>query len=340
MKPLKNLLNNFWNNQKKWQNSIPYLLVIVFFAFAISNYGLFQKPNSSLVGLNNQTSVSSVCTGRCDFQNFFSSLFSSQLFSQPATESISSAEPNPSPFDNIQLEAKAAYVFDVLKNQPIFEFNAEAQLPLASLTKIMTALVAKEKLPPYLLVTITKEAILQEGDEGFLAGEQWPVSDLIDAMLVSSSNDAAFALNEEFNKDFSGDFVSLMNEKAKELNLTQTYFLNATGLDLSQNVSGGYGSAKDIAKLLLFIIKNDFSLIEATRLNSLISHSREFKNTNQVINDIPGFIAGKTGFSDLAGGNLAIVVNKGYGRPFIIVVLGSTYSGRFNDVKTLYNLIP
>jgi D-alanyl-D-alanine carboxypeptidase len=323
-------LNNFWSNPNKWRNSVVFLLVVGFLVYLV-----VLKPDSDFLSSSSlappPASLREALRARYDFQNLFSSLFVS---SQP------SAEPVFSPFDNIQLEAKAAYVFDVSKNQPIFEFNAEAQLPLASLTKIMTALVAKEKLPPYLLVTITKEAILQEGDEGFLAEEQWPVSDLIDAMLISSSNDAAFALKEEFNKDFGGDFVSLMNEKAKELNLTQTYFLNATGLDLSQNVSGGYGSAKDIAKLLLFIIKKDFSLIEATRLNSLISHSREFKNTNQVINDMPGFIAGKTGFSDLAGGNLAIVVNKGYGRPFIIVVLGSTYNGRFNDVKTLYNLIP
>lgn len=305
----KTQLNNSLMNQRKWRNNIPYFLVAGFFIFL---GWVYYFPSSPRFNLGN--------------------------FSQ--TAQISDQSGKKSPFENIKLETKSAYIFDVLKNQPIFEFNSESQLPLASLTKIMTALVAKEKLPSYLLVTISREAVSQKGDEGFAVGEQWPISDLIDAMLISSSNDAAYALASEFNKDFNGDFISLMNQKAQELDLTQTYFLNATGLDVSKNISGGYGSSKDVAKLILYAIKNDYSLMEVTRLNSLALHSRQFKNTNQVINDLPGFIAGKTGFSDLADGNLAIVADKGYGHPFIIVVLGSTFDGRFSDVKTLYNLIP
>lgn len=300
MKILKNLLNNFWNNPI---SSIPYLLVIGFFVFLWFSPGL-------------------------DLWDF------SRLDLEKQTAQISD------PFENIKLEAKAAYVFDISENRPIFEFNGEAQLPLASLAKIMTAIIAKETLPPYLLVTIPKEAILQEGDEGFAAGEEWPASDLIDIMLVSSSNDAAFALASEYNKDFGGDFVSLMNRKTKEINLIQTYFLNATGLDLSENIGGAYGSAKDAANLLLYAIKNHSSMMEITRFNEAEINSRGFKNTNQLINELPGFIAGKTGYGDLAGGNLGVIVDKGFGQPFIIVVLGSTYDGRFIDVKTLCNLIP
>lgn len=247
---------------------------------------------------------------------------------------------NISSFENVRLEAKAAYIFDVLKNQPIFELNAEAQLPLASLAKIMTGLVAEETLPSSLDVVLSQEAVMQEGDDGFLVGEKLPLSELSDIMLLASSNDAAFAIASEFNKDFNQDFVLLMNKKAKELGLTQTYFLNSTGLDFSKNIAGAYGSAKDIATLFLYAVKNHQSLMEATRMDAINIQSREFKNTNRIINEIPGFIAGKTGFSDLAGGNLAVVVDKGYSQPFIIVVLGSTYDGRFNDVKTLYNLIP
>ena len=202
----------------------------------------------------------------------------------------------------------------------------------------MTAVVAEENLPSYLLITIPLEAILQEGDEGFLAGEQWQINELIDAMLISSSNDAAFALAFEYDKNFpgNGDFVSLMNRKAEELGLMQTYFMNPTGLDLSENNAGAYGSAKDIAKLFVYAMKNHFSLIETTRLGEINLHSRKFKNTDQIINDLAGFIAGKTGFSDLAGGNLAVIVDKGYAHPIVIVVLGSTSEARFSDVKALY----
>lgn len=300
MKILKNLLSDFWTNPNKWRISILFLLVAGFSAF------LWFFP----------------------MQKNYISDFSGQI-SQITN-----------PFDNVKLEARAAYVFDVVENQPIFEKISEAQLPLASLTKIMTAITARETLPPYLLVAISKEAILQEGDEGFNVGEVWPVSDLIDAMLISSSNDAAFSLASEFNKDFSEDFVSKMNEKARELGLTQTYFLNSTGLDLSENTSGAYGSAHDMSQMLLYAVKNHSPLMEITRLAKTEINSRIFKNTNEIINELPGFIAGKTGYSDLAGGNLAVIVDKGFGHSFIIVVLGSTSSGRFTDVKTLYNLIP
>jgi len=240
---------------------------------------------------------------------------------------------------DIKLEAKAAYVFDVLKNQPLFELNPDVQLPLASVTKIMTALVATENLPSYILVTIPQEAILQEGDDGFLSGEQWPIADLIDAMLVSSSNDAAFSLAFEYDKNFSGNFVSLMNQRAQDLQLAQTYFLNPTGLDFSKNTAGAYGSAKDIANLLLYILKNRFSLMEATRFDEIEINQRKFKNTDYLVNDLAGFMAGKTGYSDLAGGNLAIVLDKGYGHPIIIVVLGSNFEGRFRDAKNLYEAV-
>ncbi len=318
-KPQKNLLNpeqkpetsqpnpETKNRKKKWQNNAGLILVAGFLIFLTLIFWFADyrqwKPIFNLAARSGQT-----------------------------------AQIAENKFNNINLQAKAAYVFDIPENRPLFEKNADAQLALASITKIMTAVVAEENLPSYLLITIPLEAILQEGDEGFLAGEQWQINELIDAMLISSSNDAAFALAFEYDKNFpgNGDFVSLMNRKAEELGLMQTYFMNPTGLDLSENNAGAYGSAKDIAKLFVYAIKNHFSLIEATRLGEINLHSRKFKNTDQIINDLAGFIAGKTGFSDLAGGNLAVVADKGYAHPIIIVVLGSTSEGRFSDVKTLY----
>ncbi len=108
------------------------------------------------------------------------------------------------------------------------------------------------------------------------------------------------------------------------------------GHDLSKNTAGGYGSAKDIAILLLDIVKNKPSLMETSRLIEIDINSRKFKNTDQIVNFLSGFVAGKTGFSDLAGGNLAVVVDIGYQHPLVIVVLGSTLEGRFSDVITLY----
>jgi D-alanyl-D-alanine carboxypeptidase (penicillin-binding protein 5/6) len=204
----------------------------------------------------------------------------------------------PNPFSNLNLEAKAVYVFDLAKNEPIFDLNKDAQLPLASLTKIMTVVVAKE---------LTRNRI----------------SHLIDSALMQSSNEAASAL-----ASLDNNFISLMNEKAKELDLNQTYFLNETGLDFSKNLAGGYGSASDIVKLIKYSLKNNPHLFEATTINSV-------NNTNPYATTTTELIASKTGWTDLAGGNLAVVFDAGLDHPIIAVVLGSSKEGRFKDIQKL-----
>lgn len=235
-------------------------------------------------------------------------------------------------FNSLSLEAKAVYVYDALNEKTIFEKNSESQLALASLAKLMSAEIAKENIPEWQMIKVGVEAIREEGDAGFTAGDEWKINDLLDTMLVSSSNDAAAAI--ALSKE---NFVSLMNQKSKELNLEQTFFFNPTGLDINGNLSGAYGSAKDVAMLMDYILKKYPALLEATRQESIAENSRNFKNTNKIINEIPNIIASKTGFSDLAGGNLALAVDVDFGHPVIIVVLGSSEEGRFSDAKALHS---
>lgn len=201
----------------------------------------------------------------------------------------------------------------------------------------MTAITAKENLPSALEIGIPLKAILQEGDSGFVDGERWIVSDLEDVMLISSSNDAAFALAMSFAGGDERAFVALMNKKASELNLRQTYFLNPTGLDVSASLAGAYGSAKDVAEMIIYGFKKYQGLFRVTSFGEIKIARREFKNTNKLVNELPGLLAGKTGFSDLAGGNLVVIVDIGAENPVVISVLGSSPQGRFDDVKTLYN---
>jgi len=236
-------------------------------------------------------------------------------------------------FQAPSLEAKSAYVFDLSEDKIIFELNSELQLPLASLTKLMTALVARENILDWMMVEITPEAILTEGDSGFFAGEKWPVSDLTKTMLISSSNDAAAALALNVGQL---DFLGLMNKKAVEMGFIQTYFFNSTGLDLNNYLAGAYGSAQNIAGLISYIFKKYPDLLESTQQDSVVINYRNFKNTDLLINQLPGILASKTGYSDLAGGNLAIVADVGFHHPVVIVVLGSSELGRFEDVKKLY----
>lgn len=248
------------------------------------------------------------------------------------------------PFSAINIWAKGVIVFDVKNNEILYEKNTELQLPLASLTKVMSALVALETSPDA-DVMITPYALSAEGDSGLLGGERWQRSNLSDFILMTSSNDGVRALasvsvaqgGEESGTQKT--FVDRMNEKAHAIGLAQTFFLNETGLDERGEVSGSYGSAKDVALLFSYIIRTHPELMSATtRAEARISSFDAVHiatNTNKILASIPGLIASKTGFTDLAGGNLAVAFEAGPLRPIIIVVLGSTEEGRFQDMESL-----
>ena len=255
------------------------------------------------------------------------------------------------PFDALNLTARAAIVWDINRQKSLYEYNSEAQLPLASLAKLMTVLVASELLPRQYILTIKEESLEEEGDSGLLAYEKWDLSDLLDFILVTSSNDGANVIASvagaariqtlhKLGGSPKASFVKAMNAKSEDIKLRQTYFVNETGLDPSVSMSGGYGSARDIATLMEYILREHPTLVSATIYESLkitsasnITHTAT--NTNKIIGSIPGLIASKTGFTDLAGGNLVVAYNAGLNRPMIAAVLASTQEGRFSDIVQL-----
>ena len=256
-----------------------------------------------------------------------------------------SAEKNAHVFDDTQLIAKSAFVWDVAEQKILFNKNGDTELPLASITKLMTALVAYELLDPEQKVRISNDSIKTDGDSGLSEGEEFSMQDLADLTLISSSNDGAAALSAEAarlisNRDPEEVFVTAMNLKAKELGLTHTSFKNTTGLDLSSTSIGAYGSARDVALLMENIIVQHADVTALTSLDVTTISNKEgeyhlVKNTNESVNDIEGLIASKTGYTTLAGGNLVVAFNAGLNRPVIVVVLGSSQSGRFEDTLTL-----
>jgi D-alanyl-D-alanine carboxypeptidase (penicillin-binding protein 5/6) len=142
------------------------------------------------------------------------------------------------------------------------------------------------------------------------------------------------------DKEVLDDFVRLMNAKALELDLKNTYFWNETGLDESVGKGGAYGTTHDFAMLLEYIMMQKPGLMEATQetqtvLTSLDNHQHLAKNTNLIAKEIPGLLASKTGYTDIAGGNLAFVFDPEIGRPIIVTILGSSALGRFEDAKIL-----
>jgi D-alanyl-D-alanine carboxypeptidase len=256
-------------------------------------------------------------------------------------------DPDPSvAFEEIELSAHAALVWDVRNQRILYNKNGDEALPLASVTKLMTALVAYELLDPNQKISITEEALKTEGDSGFVTGERFSLENLTDLTLIASSNDGASALGAAAGGvitdqgDAEDVFVQAMNIKARDLGLTNTEFKNTTGLDLSPTKAGAYGSARDMALLMEHIIRTIPDAIARTTLSEDVVKNEDgayhiAENTNDAVNKIDGLIASKTGYTTLAGGNLVVAFNAGLNRPIVVVVLGSTYYDRFDDTLAL-----
>lgn len=257
-------------------------------------------------------------------------------------------------FENINLEARAAYVFDISSNQILFAFHENDKLPLASVTKLMTAFVARDHAPESALLVLSSDDLTTEGDSGLRVGERWRMQDLLNTMLVISSNDAAHAVarfigadeQQPFDSEKQANarvrFVEMMNTKARELGLSQMEFFNESGLDIDGALprNGGYGSAHDVAILFSELWKKypgtvEITAMPAARIVSQDNVTHVLPNTDEAIGKFSGLIASKTGYTTLAGGNLAIIFDRGINDPVVAVVLGSTQKGRFADMAKL-----
>lgn len=246
----------------------------------------------------------------------------------------------PSPYASVSLIGQAAVVYDLTTGRALFEKNSDTQLPLASLTKLLTTYAAVTTLDRDASITVTPSALSAEGDSGLAAGQTFALRDLARFALVASSNDAAEAIAETAAKKRSTSDKSLLASAAAAAGLSQTYALNGTGLDENATVSGGYGSAHDVAVLAGALLREAPSIAKATIEPSVsitdyqgTVHSQ--RNTNQGIVHLPNPLLSKTGYTDLAGGNLVVVFDAGINHPIAVVVLGSTREGRFSDVDSL-----
>ncbi len=255
------------------------------------------------------------------------------------------------PFGSVELLAKAAFVYDLRARREIYGKSEREVLPLASLTKIMTAATALALVPETTYVTVSAQALQEEGDNGLRAGEHWLLRDLLKFMLIESSNDAAVAVAASVGETLGEGvgledrasralFVAEMNGLSHRLGFRSTSFASETGLDLDERTAGAYSTAKEVALLLAHALTQFPDILRETRSNELTlrnqaGESRLAENTNRDTNRFPLLLASKTGYTDLAGGNLAVAFDAGFGRPIVVVVLGSTADGRFTDAEKL-----
>ena len=204
--------------------------------------------------------------------------------------------------NGLQISAEAAVLIDASDGETLYSRNADRRMQPASMTKIMTALIVIQNCSPYEFVTVGAECVGTEGSSAYLsAGEVFTVSELLYALLLQSANDAALALAYHTAGDVSA-FVTMMNDKAKELGLYGTHFTNPHGLSDNDH----YSTASDVAALLCVCMKDPlFRQISGAREYVIKPgenrRGRYFTNHNKLLYGCDGVCGGKTGYTLSSG---------------------------------------
>jgi len=214
------------------------------------------------------------------------------------------------------------------ENKIIFEKNSETKLPIASLTKLMTAVIVLDNYDLSENITIDELADSQDPmKQDVKLGDNMPIENLLNVMLIGSSNKSAYALSEVMGEQ---KFVGLMNKKAKEIGLANTIFYDPTGLS-AQNIS----TAGDLVKLAEYILKNYSKIADISRIKELnIPKLGKIASTNELLGEVPKIVCGKTGFTTPAKGCLLLVIENQKNNDYIInVILGT--DDRFLEMRKL-----
>jgi D-alanyl-D-alanine carboxypeptidase (penicillin-binding protein 5/6) len=206
-----------------------------------------------------------------------------------------------------KVTARGWLVHDAAADEPIAAIEASTPRPIASLVKLLTALVVLDRVEPDQLITIPAAVNDLNADAARMdarPGEKWPASDLLDAMLVHSANDAALALAYHVGKGSEAAFVELMNERAEDLSLSGTTFASATGLDTP-------GTSSTSTPIDLVALATE-ALAEPSIADAVASESvtltrpngtklAPLPNRNPLLGSYGGVDGVKTGFTDAAG---------------------------------------
>lgn len=259
-------------------------------------------------------------------------LFKDYAPRQISSASISSGVENVKP-DAPEINAESAISVESIlsgADKIIFEKDSDKKLPIASLTKLMTAIVVLDNYDLSKIIKVDKFANMQPPmKQDVKLGDAMPIENFLGIMLIKSSNKSAYALSELMGEQ---KFVNLMNKKAFDIGLINTYFADPTGLS-SRNIS----TAFDLTKLAEYILKNYPKIASISMIKELdIPNFGKFENTDQLLLEVPEIVCSKTGFTTEAKGCLLLVINNPKNNNFIInVVLGA--DDRFTEMKKLIN---
>jgi D-alanyl-D-alanine carboxypeptidase (penicillin-binding protein 5/6) len=232
------------------------------------------------------------------------------------------------------IEAQSVMVVDFDSGTILYEKNSNEKLQIASITKLMTAIVALEEgnLDDY--VAISSKAALTEGSKVWLlGGEEITLRNLLYAVLIHSGNDAAVAVAQHIGGDVD-TFVKKMNTKAKKLGLRSTHFENPIGFDAKSN----YSTVYDLTLLARYAYRKPF-IRKAAQTSSMTIEStdggitHEISSTNDLLNSFLNVLGLKTGHTEAAGLCFVSIIENENGNKIITVLLNSP--ARFTETKRL-----
>jgi D-alanyl-D-alanine carboxypeptidase (penicillin-binding protein 5/6) len=256
---------------------------------------------------------------------------------------------------DIKIWAGSSVAIDVDSGTILHYDNGRRRTQIASLTKMMTAVLVMEKVKDLSEeAVVTNEALLRAGtivgcpasnfcpSNRMYAGEKVRVVDLLKATLINSANDAAAAL-AIYVAGSEKKFVEMMNQKARELGLKDTNFCTASGLEIDGRESECYSSAYDIARIASYSLKYE-TIWEIMRIPAGQFYStdgkymHELKSTDLIMESTPNYLGVKTGFTPLAGKSLLAGAMDATGKHRIIAVILND-AKRWEDMKTLTDWI-
>lgn len=218
--------------------------------------------------------------------------------------------------DQHNISARQAIVMDEETGRVLFEKNAYEKRPIASITKVMTAIIAIEYGDLSEEVTVSRRALQTEGSSIYLQeNEKISLEDLLYGLMLRSGNDAALAIAEHIGGSVEG-FTYLMNEKAAYIGMVDTRFKNPHGLD----EEGHYSTAYDIALLMQYAMQNEtFRKISGTKSYQAQNRTYKWFNKNKLLRHLyPYCTGGKTGYTKRAGRTLVTTAEKD-GHSLIVV---------------------
>ena len=237
----------------------------------------------------------------------------------------------------LTVDGKSALLMEVATGKVLYEANSHERLAPASVTKIMTMLLIMEavdsgKIAMTDMVTASETAAAKGGSQVYLkAGETMSVSEMLKCIAVSSANDCACAMAEHIAGSEEA-FVGLMNQRAAELGMQDTHFINCTGLDDGENAQEHKTSAHDIALMSRELLKNHPGIREFTTIwmDTIRNGTFGLSNTNKLVRFYPGATGLKTGFTSGAGYCLSATAQRD-GMELIAVVMGAETSQKRNN---------